>query len=372
MSSGIKHLEDLQISEYLDIVSNIEKFKVTEKCDGANLRVGIDERGLYTTREHKGGKRIHNHYDYDIKFSTTYMRFAHKALAQMLPQLRKDGFKLGDELEIEVLYGSLPNVVPYSENANYIIFLSCTKGDFDISKMSKLPNVKIELIVPFTRDGITIEEHVIENRWEFSTVPLIDIGLIKETKMEAELAPILGSLRSYLASIDETYHVSNFVLFQTQLNKKPTWLRDRVWGEVKKNLPKAKNRITLHINDYKTSIKKILLTYLVRNRRSCFGKDVDHSWIEGVVLHNHKTIFKIVDKDLFLNVKNFSWNERTELKTLIKKSPNLTANTLHKHLEKYIANKGTLTIAVDGREFIYTDEINNRTLQSYAEAFKNI
>ena len=114
VSRGISHIEDMPVGEIIEILTNLSNYSITEKVDGAQILFGIDDNGFYTSRETKGGERIYNEADYGITFASTYMRSAHKLLEQMLQALKGAGLRLGDQVEAEVLYGQVPNVVPYS------------------------------------------------------------------------------------------------------------------------------------------------------------------------------------------------------------------------------------------------------------------
>ncbi len=160
VSNGISHIEDLPIKEFIEILTNFKQYNITEKVDGAQLLFGIDSVGFYTSRETKGGTRIYNEADYGITFASTYMRSSHKLLEQMLPYLKGAGLKSGDQVEAEVLYGELPNVVPYSADTNYLIFLRTTEGTVNIDRLQQKldgQSVSVSLVSPFTDNGRTIE-----------------------------------------------------------------------------------------------------------------------------------------------------------------------------------------------------------------------
>src|SRR5690606_21069841 len=104
VSRGITHIEDLEIKEFLDVVRDLKKYTVTEKVDGSQILFGIDERGFYTSRESKGGARVYSAEDYELKFSSSYMRSAHLLLEHVLPTLRDAGLHPGNQVEAEVLF----------------------------------------------------------------------------------------------------------------------------------------------------------------------------------------------------------------------------------------------------------------------------
>ena len=251
-SRGIKHLEDLPFKELQNAMNHIQEYVITEKVDGSEILFGIDNTGFYTSREMHGGKRIYNVDDYELTFSNTYKRSAHLALEQALPQMQLAGLKIGDQVEAEVLYGEVPNVVPYSPNMNFVIFLRTTEGSVDINLLTdKLAgySTDISLLVPYTPDGIQILNKIEKNTWLFSRTPVI-------------------------------------------FNSIPTYIS------------KFKSPI---------DIKNAILEDFVRERTSAFGPPT--GWIEGIVLANPITghRFKVIDKDVFLAEKNHQWKYRDEL-----------------------------------------------------------
>jgi hypothetical protein len=184
VSRGISHIEDIPVGEIIEILTNLSNFELTEKVDGAQILFGIDEHGFYTSRETKGGTRIYNEADYGISFSSTYMRSSHKLLEQMLPVLKGAGLRPGDQVEAEVLYGQVPNVVPYSADTNYLIFLRTTEGAVNIDRLKqKLDGqaVSVTLESPYTDDGKSITLKEMTNVWKFARVPLL------EKKYDSEL-----------------------------------------------------------------------------------------------------------------------------------------------------------------------------------------
>jgi hypothetical protein len=112
ISSSITHIEDLPPIEFVSLVKKLEEYEITEKVDGAQILFGIDEKGFYTSRETKGGIRMYEASDYPIGFSNTHMRSVHLLLKRVLPSLKEAGMRKGDQVEAEVLFGELPNVVP--------------------------------------------------------------------------------------------------------------------------------------------------------------------------------------------------------------------------------------------------------------------
>lgn len=106
----------------------------TEKVDGYNLFVGYNENGKVVAVRNKNQPPIEN---ITTKFNLTHGAFegfvaGWKAIKSKLDQLspaeRKE-FNLIDEdgkplnfINLEILFGYIPNVVPYSKTKNFIVF----------------------------------------------------------------------------------------------------------------------------------------------------------------------------------------------------------------------------------------------------------
>lgn len=314
ISNGITHIEDLGVAEFLRTLENISEFEITEKVDGSQILFGIDGNGFYTSRETKGGTRIYAAENYGISFQTTYMRSAHALLEHALPQLRSAGLKRGDQVEAEVLYGELPNVVPYSEDTNYLIFLRTTEGTVNIDRLKQKldgQSLSITLVSPFTDDGRNIELREETNAWSFSRVPVLE-----NTISFALISPYISKIEKILNKVDPITHQPISVLLETPLNRIPVWL-DGEWKEIKEYIKREReyNYIPM-LETHIMHVKEILLNSLVRNKQSGFGPLVeDGGWIEGVVLR-HKTtgkMVKLVDKEVFGTIREAAWEKRNSL-----------------------------------------------------------
>jgi hypothetical protein len=187
--------------------------------------------------------------EYGVTFSNTYKRSAHIALEKVLTHMEGAGLKPGDQVEAEVLYGEVPNVVPYSADTSYIIFLRTTEGTVNIDRLKqKLDghSLNISIMTPYTPDGVRIFTRPEEHKWKFSRTPVIP-----------------NTIPTYVSR-----------------------LRDPV------------------------EVKNVILEKFVRQIPSAFGPE--DGWIEGIVLANPITghRFKVVDKDVFLAEKKFQWAHR--------------------------------------------------------------
>jgi hypothetical protein len=106
----------------------------TEKVDGYNLFVGFNDAGKVVAVRNKNQPPIENITE---KFSLTHAAFegftagwrAIKSRLQQLSDKERKEFELIDEngnpknfINLEILFGYIPNVVPYSKTKNFIVF----------------------------------------------------------------------------------------------------------------------------------------------------------------------------------------------------------------------------------------------------------
>jgi len=331
MFEGISHIEDLAVDQFIDALKNFEHYEISEKVDGSNLQFGYDENGFYTSRETKNGtERMRSVDEYPIQFNTTFQRSAHAALEKVFPIIKKAGaIKKGDSVDVEVLFGKLPNVVPYDSSVNRIIFLRPANGTPNIEEMKKVlhnKTVSVTIDAPFTLDGKTINTQPETHVWAFAKTPTTDAKSITNTDLWATVKNKLDELENFLLRPSGIYNFSNAEILSIPLNKRPESVAQQDWKSVKEIIKKKRQEINNkiytvdkeagHVSGLKHEIKELLLDQLVRKIKSSFGPEItDGGWIEGVVFRNkeNNSMFKVVDKDMFTAVKNFAWKVRDDL-----------------------------------------------------------
>jgi uncharacterized protein (UPF0218 family) len=142
LMEGIAHIEDLPLDQFIQTVKDLKDKSVTEKLDGANLWFGVDENGLFTSREGKraNAKRWYSVDDYPMIASFNGFRAAHLAL-QKAERAVKTVLSNGDMIEIEVLFGRQPNTVTYGhDEKNFIVILRAVE-DTPQEKADKLAKI---------------------------------------------------------------------------------------------------------------------------------------------------------------------------------------------------------------------------------------
>lgn len=354
---SITHIEELEPYEFIQTLRTIRDYRITEKVDGSQILFGIDDKGFYTSRETKGGCRIYSVDEYDNTFANRYKRSAHILLERVLPALRDAGLSPGDQVEAEVLYGAVPNVVPYSADINYLIFLRTTEGNVNIDNLKqKLDglSLSVTLLSPSTSNGIDIEFKTETNLWQIDSVPEI---LYDSHSLQEELIRHSYDLEywfrqpSKLPSGGTQYDV-----YSTKLNKIPAWFdRDKyTWSLALSSIENLRCGLRIAYAYRADLIKRIMLEALVFNRPSRFGPD--DGWIEGIVLHNPATghTIKLVDKDTFGVRRKSVWKLRSHLSKSFKKSLP-TREELLAELDKY---KNGI--------------IHQRDLEAFADLFRKI
>lgn len=348
-AGGITHIEDLAIDELVNALRNFEEFEISEKIDGSNLQFGYDEEGFYTSRESKAGdERMRSVDDYPIQYSTTFQRSAHLALEKVMPLIiRSEFFTTGDAVEIEVLFGKLPNAVPYNDDANRIIFLRPISGNPDIKGLSELldgQNIRVELDAPFSLNGKTMDTRPERHMWQFAQTPTVNGNEVIKGEAKAELDAKLDEIETFLKQPSGIGEFSNAEAVSLPLNKRPEGVTPAEWKEAKTAVKELRKKFYDVADDgttsgFKHDIKELLLKRLVRAIGSAFGPDVQNGgWIEGVVFRHKDTgqMFKVVDKDMFTAVKNFLWKVRDELSDKPK-----SVNTVKSFMGKVLVGLGT-------------------------------
>ena len=326
---GITHVEDLPVDQFLKAVKNIHLYDISEKIDGSNLHFGLDEAGrFYTSREGKGGKRFYDYSDWGNKFWETGFKSAHLALEKISGKLSgKKLLKPGDQVEVEVLFGELPNTVPYKGDENQIIILrpiQAAEGIEDLnSRLEKIKKategIQISVTVPDapkSDDGKSIQYEPEKHVWTVSQTPKVDPKLLDQEHLKGVLQKQLKELEDFLQSNSGIGDLSNAEVLGLPLNKTPENMDKSEWRQIKDMVKTRRSEIMAKVQDMKLGVKEELLSSLVRKIESEFGPEED-SWVEGLVFRDPQTNaqFKVVDKDLFTAMNKFNWKIRGLVKT---------------------------------------------------------
>lgn len=314
---GIKHLVDLGINDFIEVLQDIKSFDISEKVDGSHLQFGVDRSGFFTGREIMGGSRVYDCADYPLSYATTFQRSAHMALESVLNEMQDVGLGLDDLIETEILFGKLPNAVPYDSEVNRIIFLRRVDGDINLNRLrEKLEGkrVSVQILTPRTKDGKSVELIKETHVWEFSQTPTFPVS----NHLANSVKERLNAFESYL---DRNSYIQGFNvkdIMTIPLNKRTESVSPENWKNIKAQIKESRQECLSVVNIYKSKINEVLLDELVRKMKSSFGPDLkDGGWIEGVVFRHNKTgfQFKVVDRDMFSATKDFLWEYRNKIKT---------------------------------------------------------
>lgn len=332
---GITHIEDLDIDSFIKSVKNLNSYEITEKVDGAALQFGMDDNGFFTSREGKGAKPEDRFYDYNqwgTAFKDTGFRSAHKALEKLIAPIYKKTNLLekGANYAVEVLFGKLPNAIPYSDEINQIIILG-KSGTDDVAdedykkleKVNKLLANKEALVdienVPYTEDGISIKRRSEKHNWTVVIVPKVRADDMKKAEAQAVIDREVTRIEKFLrktVKIGETT-LTNADLIALPLNKKPDWLGNATWSDVKAIIKPLQEKANVILKKSKLEIKDVLLNAFVRGQQSAFGPSIKQGgWIEGVVLKSktqQQDLSKLVDKEIFTSKNAYNWLVRADI-----------------------------------------------------------
>ena len=321
LQEGISHIEDLSNEEFISTVENIQDKVVTEKLDGANLWFGIDDIGLFTSREGKSPKkaRFYDVRDYPEVANYNGFRGAHLALEKMEFTIRKH-LKEGDLVEVEVLFGRQPNTVTYGVSGKNFIVILRGVGGTDEAKVAALANAlndkstTVESTVVSSQDGEGLTSSKENMVWEFAKVAPIKAQKLKT----GEVSKILSAFKSFLTQPSSVEGYTNGELSTLGMGSVPKANRP----DVKQAKEKVNDEI---LTKFKIPIKDLMLNGFVRKIKP-FLQDKDNLHpaedigVEGVVIRDPVTgsQTKIVDKDVFTAINAFNSAVRSQISGLVK------------------------------------------------------
>lgn len=321
---SITHIEDLPLAAFIKAVRNIQTFHASEKLDGANLWMGLDDEGrLFTTREgkRKGSTQFFAEKDYPRFAAYNGFRAAHAALAEKIEDIKRV-MQPGQMVEMEILYGRQPNAVTYgAEDKSYIAFLRGVEGTPDVvadQLTTTLGGQSVKVRVPTieTTDGEDLNVNDKDITWQFTGAQRVDPSKLKDIDLEKHLAALEEYLRQP-AGLEHAPELTNLELLQNSLGTVP--VADRPAAKDKKAEVNARV-----MSEYKLLIKKDLLDNYISQIKPALGdKDLsadEDVGIEGVVLRDPTTsdLVKIVDKDAFTTINAFNHAIRNQISGVVK------------------------------------------------------
>lgn len=359
--SSIKHLEDLPTKDFLEAIEALDEFEVTEKIDGFQLIFGFENGEFYTSREAKSGKRYFSPEQYPFEFWSTAFKSAHAALENIAPALKKH---IGNNvaIEIELLFGKCPNIIPYNpDDINRIVLLKNIQGNTDLQKLKN----KFDDIVSVDVQNIAITKHGYDKQsekqshaWKFEVVPKITNLKLPHN----DIKPISDHLHQYVSENN------NAELEITRITKNN-----------KQQIQSVRDKI----QDMKNQIKQLLVKQVIRQQTSAFGPDTKHGgWIEGFVFRHPVTgkQFKLVDKEKFTKINKHQHHIQNEvrkanwidLKKSLRECVGVTQIKLNEN-QKYIEDLTPIAMQIQNKSFEDLKNGMNKILnESYARLINSL
>ena len=321
---GIQHIEDLPLAAFIKAVRNIGNMHASEKLDGANLWMGLDENGaLFTSREgkRKNSKPFYSEADYPHFGAYNGFRSAHAALEAKVEEIKRI-MQPGQMVELEVLYGRQPNAVTYgAENKSYIAFLRGVEGTPDViaDQLSTTlggQSVKVSVEIVDTTDGVNLELTKQDILYQFTGAQRVDPSMLKDLSLDKHVDELEAYLREK-AGLESNPELTNGEVLLNSLGSIP--VADRPMAKDKK----AEITATV-MTKFKLPIKRELLDNYISKIKPALGdKDLsadEDVGIEGVVLRDPTTgdMIKIVDKDAFTTINSFNHTIRNQISGVVK------------------------------------------------------
>ena len=321
LAESIVHIEDQSIDDFIKSVETLKDKTITEKLDGAYLWFGVDDRGLYTSREGKSPKkgRFYNVTDYPMVSNYNGFRAAHLALEKVEDTITKI-LQEGDVVEIEVLFGRQPNTVTYgSEDKNFIVILRGVEGTPEervkaVAKALDGKAVNVESTIVTSPDGDALQLNDENMVWKFTNVKPIDTS-----KMDtSEVRDLLGELKKFAAAKNAAIAgKTNKEVAELSMTSVPKEQREAA------KIEKARVNNEL-MTRFKQPIKELLLNKFVRKIKPFLQSSELHPsediGVEGVVVRDPDTDeqIKIVDKDVFTAINSFNSSVRSGVSGLVR------------------------------------------------------
>ncbi len=288
ISEGITHIDDLPMDKFVELMGRLKSMSFTEKLDGSNLWLGLDDQGkMYTSREGKRNnvERVYSPDDWNLNSANNQFKAAHAALVKAEDKIKK-AMKPGNQVELEVLFGAQPNTVNYGDDKkNMIAVLRSVDGTpaevaQAVSDALKGTDVDINVQLLGSDDGERIKEEPTVATFKFTTPKKLDTAKLEDQKFHEEVK----KLTAFLAQKSSVESMTNQQLATVNLQKV---------DKEKRNAVKAAREELLNTleTEYKAPIKRLLLDLLLGN---------DKNKAEGVVATDETgEMVKIVDKDSF-------------------------------------------------------------------------
>lgn len=303
---SIQHLDDLSSRKMIDVVNRIDQFTTSIKLDGANLWFGIDNLGVFVSREgkNKSAARMYSGGDFEDVAPNDQFKATLSALQAVKTKL-SEVMTPTDLVEIEVIFGSQPNVVKYHDDDSKasIVFLrgvEGTKNEVVVKLGQVLENipVTVDCEVKQSADGQNLQTETISVEFNFFTNKKYNTSAILKI---SDLSSELSELETIMNSDSEIVGKTNADLEDTKSTEENK---------------RAKVNSVLKIAEAKKKLKNKIYSILSEKIDAKEDK-------EGFVISNNEEIYKIVDRNNFGIINDFYQSVRkTAVSSILTTDPN--------------------------------------------------
>lgn len=300
----IPHICDLNPIDFLYWIKQINDGKVTytQKLDGSmNLSITKVNYKLVFSRFAKGQKKeytldniphtpIYNPLISAINFLT------HSHVYNRLLNIMDNN----DILDLEVLFGSQPNTIPYYNDGNFIAILRHISADGNNKNIIDIYK-QINDIVIYNKDILyeyvfvdnIIKEFTTNNSWAFMIPEVCN----NQINIQGKLSVYIKRCEEILNEVNPNVNKTNKNIYLLPLNKGKVDVR---------NIYKL---IKLSINNQFSCIKNKIESFLCDNILNTISFEFGEMFQEGLVLTDNDTkqMVKLIDKNVFTKQNKHNW-----------------------------------------------------------------
>lgn len=387
--TGIPHFEDLplnQICEALDL-----NWIISEKLDGTFIEAGLDSQGVYYTRR-KGGEPLYSIDSLPEECWTSTYRSAHIALAGLVEALHEaQAIEPGQHFGCEIIEGNQPNTAIYKQYSDLtgVIYVTTVSFTPSTTFYQIVETYKTTLHVDrlLSQDGNKIIKFDTMDLWDVKINHVVGSDLIKkELSVNATRVKIL-----LLDWLDDTSNVDGFTVrevLEINLGSKHPNTGDRKWTELRAELKVERLRLQNKLNSLVCLFKDNALTLLLPYVRIQISHQ--NGIQEGIVvkMSNSDQPFKLVNRPEFSRLNLFTHRVKYWLTGGRRPArPCFLSRTKDWPKEKRLARLDVLLNRYIkyrfffrahyrnngvGRHMSYSGDLNQRTLNLFADVRKRI
>lgn len=300
----IPHISDLNPIDFLYWIKQINDNNVTytQKLDGSmNLSITKLNYKLIFSRFAKGQKKeytldniphtpIYNPLISAINFLT------HSCVYNKLLNIMDNN----EVLDLEILFGSQPNTIPYYNDCNFIAILrhiSADGNNKNITNIYKQINDIVinnkDILYEYIFTDNIIKEYVSNNSWAFMIPEVCN----KQINIQGKLSVYIKRCEEILNEINPNINKSNKDIYLLPLNKDKVDIR---------NIYKL---VKLSIDNQFSCIKNKVESFLIDNILDEVSFAFGGTFQEGLVLTSNDTkqMVKLIDKNVFTKQNKHNW-----------------------------------------------------------------